>query len=590
MKMNPDGETQSNRRLNAGCLLTGLPAIVLLLLAWHAGPNVVRHYSLLLAGPLLGISLGLLLIRLNALELSGPAGFSLPESSFVAACGILLALIAYWCGMRQFCGLDLSIIIDIGWRLFNGQRLYVDFPCAFPIGFCLGAEAAFRLFGVYWRSIILFNSIWTCLLFLWLYALLRCLFLNRLLSFWAAFTCVAITMVADSFWWYDPLTSMAGVLYAGSVAAVIIAPCHWGRWVSFCLSLLLLALMKPNVAGVLIIGGTVCLFTFPVARWPAVIFSSLAFLLWLLVIHVHGSTLPQVLGSYLSAGSMGLNFKAVLTGFGAVETHWFERLGGFILLFGLCMPWLKRTRGAPASHPLAFLPYCCLVSGLYGFITDNDLKIVDMPLLLLGALFIAARMQKDGPRLVVPSGWTGYLTFMCVLLTCVGLVEGVVRNRVKGNYLFFQYGINSEPFPVPFFQGMHGGPILHSVVQDIATMMSTQDMSHVFFGNGLGWAYAAFDLQSPKGQPSWWQRGISFPKAEETTYVDDLISRRYNPVLVMDVRYYDDQFRNAVGPLYTVGKEYDFERRWSAPLDILVPRDKARSSPPWRPNEVSVSD
>src|SRR5204863_1847846 len=43
-------------------------------------------------------------------------------------------------GRLQFGGYDMSVLIDAGWRLYKGQRLYVDFLCTLPPAFCLGAK------------------------------------------------------------------------------------------------------------------------------------------------------------------------------------------------------------------------------------------------------------------------------------------------------------------------------------------------------------------------------------------------------------------------------------------------------------------
>src|SRR5208283_5372101 len=65
------------------------------------------------------------------------------------------------CGMHQIGGYDHSILVDFGWRLYQGQIPYKDFPCTVPIAFPLGAKFAFQWFGVSWRSIIAMTALFS---------------------------------------------------------------------------------------------------------------------------------------------------------------------------------------------------------------------------------------------------------------------------------------------------------------------------------------------------------------------------------------------------------------------------------------------
>jgi hypothetical protein len=186
--------------------------------------------------------------------------------------------------------------------------------------------------------------------------------------------------------------------------------------------------------------------------------------------------------------------------------------------------------------------------------------------------------------LILSHRWTGYLTCLCAVLACLGLSEALSRHRAKANYDFFEFTEVSEPYPVPFFQGLHTGPIFHSVVDHIAAMCATQDMTHAFFANRLQWAYAAFHLQSPKNQPIWWHPGVSFSAADQSLYMKDWLSRGFNPVLVMDTAFISDEFVDSIALRYGLRSEWSYGNK--NPLHVLVLRDQAGSPlPPWRPLE-----
>jgi hypothetical protein len=198
---------------HARCL-SGLVGLMLIALACFAGPTSLGHYSFLAAGALLGFSIGLYLAERASFEPPRKAGGCGLELCLVGGTGLLLAGLAYWCGMRQFGAGDLSALIDAAWRLCNGQKPYVDFPCTLPVGFYIGGEMALRVFGIYWRSFIILNCIWICVTYYWLYALARTVLQNRLLAFWCAFTCEVITTIAVSYWWYNPVTNICAAVFS----------------------------------------------------------------------------------------------------------------------------------------------------------------------------------------------------------------------------------------------------------------------------------------------------------------------------------------------------------------------------------------
>jgi hypothetical protein len=111
-------------------------------------------------------------------------------------------------GMVQFGGFDHSVLVDVAWRLVQGQKPHVDFPCTLPVGFIIGAKYAFQLFGVSCRALILFTALFSVLTFIYPVWLLRRLFGNP------AWPCYgpprfSSTLLLVSYWCYNPITSSA---------------------------------------------------------------------------------------------------------------------------------------------------------------------------------------------------------------------------------------------------------------------------------------------------------------------------------------------------------------------------------------------
>lgn len=540
---------------NAGMLLAA-GAIGRILPGMFGDPGVVTTFSIIAFGAIFGAGCGLFLIRLSCLEAWTKPGWAPWEIFCAASLGLGMAILSYWCGMRQFGGFDHSALIDMGWRLYSGQKPYVDFPCTLPVGFYLGAEWAFRWFGVFWSSIIKFNVFYLLLTYFWLFIVLRQVFHNRYLALLMVIACESMSMLLDSYWWYNPVTNITVVIYAASAAALLLRPERIPMWISLCLSLLLVALLKPNVSGVAIIGGTSALLLKPETRWKAGAVSLVAFLLWLGVLAVHGLSMMQVVKSYLSVASRGATSENFLK-----DSLFFEKVLAWVCVGALLPAWVRGAwlqRPLPKTFPLVVLAAFSLLSSLYGFYTNAEPKLVDLPLgLLASALILGSENQKDKGLCVAP-GWVSYLILICSIFTFASVCEAVTRTRVRmiGLGAFFEYRMEDKAIDHGFFQGMRGGHNFHVAVDRIEKVCSRGPVENIFFGPRLEWAYAAFHIPSPKGLPVWWDKGVSFAAADEDLYTARWIAHRFNPVILVYSTNLDSRLVEHLRTSYSLERGY----------------------------------
>jgi len=509
-----------------------------------------QHVDVILFFIALGFGVGMLLVRLRCLEGWTQPGWARSEIACVGACGIVMAGFCYWCGMRQFGGFDCSVVIDTAWRLYNGQKPYVDFPCTVPVGFYLGAELAFRLFGVFWSSLVKVNVLYLLLTFFWTYAVLRQVFQNRYLVLVLVITCESMSMILDSFWWYNPVTNTAVVLYVACVAAVLARPASRWLWLSVCMSLFLTAMMKPNVAGVAILGGTAALLINPRTLWRACAVTLIAFILWLGVIAIHGASIGQVLGGYFSVGTFAFSSNRFL-----VDLKPYERNLAWASLFAL-IPGLVHAawpgsglRGRPA---LLVLASSAFVASMFGFYVNGDPKLVDLSVGLLAATFLMGNIRQDEDTLRVSPNWAAYLVLVCSTFTFTCLGEAAIRHRMRGVDAFFEYQMEDGPVKEGFFKGMHSGHNLRAAMDAITALRARGETSNIYFGPRLQWAYAAFGIPSPKGLPIWWHPGGAFPIKDDAMYETRWIEHRYDPVLIMDLPYIGANMFNTIVHSYGI--------------------------------------
>ncbi len=86
--------------------------------------------------------------------------------------GIIVAVACLTFGRWQFGGFDHSALIDIGWRLSQGQKPYVDFPCTVPVWWMCGIGLGFQVLGSSWLSVVLLQAAFAAITCIWMYWLL----------------------------------------------------------------------------------------------------------------------------------------------------------------------------------------------------------------------------------------------------------------------------------------------------------------------------------------------------------------------------------------------------------------------------------
>lgn len=420
-------------------------------------------------------------------------------------CGALIWIF----GHRQLGGFDHSALIDLGWRMASGQRPGVDFPSTLPIGFVLGVRHAFQFFGSRWSAVVAWQACFAAITCWWSFALLRRQGESTARAALIAAAVQASANLVTSYWWYNSATTTLGALFLLSATAVWRQPSSRLAGASYVASLVLLAGMKPNVAGVLILGVTLTLVSSAPHRRRAILHSGAAFVLFTGWLALERVWLPDVLRSYLSIAGRGFSLAQFLQDLTAGE----RRVALLLLAASLVpwvtvfLPWYRWSR----SHWLAVT---AAVAGAYGFLVNGENKFVDLPMLLLALWWLGADAgPPDHSRAAGARRWRSYVGALAAVLAVGGMTVGALRQRVRGigPGLFFEYELSSEHPGTPFFARMEVGQRFIDVERQAGEVLDARRPSRVFFGPRMQWAYAAFRRPSPVGQPVWWHRGVSYP-------------------------------------------------------------------------------
>jgi len=456
--------------------------------------------------------------------------------------GVIFARLSYWWGMHQFGGMDHSAIIDVGWRLFCGQKPYTDFPCTFPVGFYLGAELAFRLFGVFWKSIIKFNVLYFLLTYFWLYAVFRVHFRRGYLPLLLALACECLTLIRNSYWWYNSVTSITAILYFASVAAVLLRPRSRPLWLSLCLSLFLLALMKPNASAPLIVGGTIALLMDRHTRKHVLTVSIIAFALWFGTIAIHHSTIRQVLGSYLSVASYAFSMNH--PGCPSNVPTRIDWVCAILAVVGFPLPLFlgKRIHFEP---PLSILILAALIAGAMAFYSNSEPRLDALSLVFVASLLFSTRfgdLTGAGSAHTFLKSILPLSAIGCLFVT-MSLREAVTRERVRtiGPSRFFENKIDDTPIQDGFFEGLYTGHNLKTCISSIRTLLNSVGHRPIFFGNRVQWAYAAFGLPDHVGLPIVWEPGVTFAFSDEPMLTQRWLDARFDLLVIFEFKFFDQK-------------------------------------------------
>ncbi|MEI6321698.1 MAG: hypothetical protein WCP60_01160 [bacterium] len=535
----------------------------------------------LLALSVFGIELppspqGYLLVELFIITAFTAAGILIFRSAFVVEgvpprwegavfwipfTAIFVAMVILKLGMIQFGGFDHSALIDMGWRLVSGQHPYLDFPCTMPPVFYLGAGLAFRCFGASWWSLIFITAIFAAITFTWSWFLLNKALGNGFLAWLFALLLQVSTTILVSYWWYNPITTVVASLFFLSAWCLIQAPESKYVWISYILSLSLLALSKPNIAGLLIIGGGLALL-FSEVRLTAVCLSLAAGVFTIGVLFFSDITPLDLIQGYIGIAGRGSSLNQL---FQDLDT-WEKVLSSGILIV-LLIPWIWMLRhaGKTRYNPSLWLAMVGAVSGLYGFLTNGELKLVDVFLVFIatflgGTVVIKVYQGSKVSLKLSDRRWNDAFGIFAIILMGIACTQAITRHRVQtiGAGKFFEYNLSDQFQDTGFFAHLKTGQIFQEVYREVQSVLSQRGTGTVYFGPRMQWGYAAFGISPPLHQPSWWHPGVSFPRNNESALMAEWASHHFDLLVFLknDLTYMSAEFIEMLPRNYSVDQSY----------------------------------
>lgn len=523
--------------------------------------TIFRFYLLLFAGFAVGW-----LLQPVAATLTPSKAYARHERSICAAalltlCGFLTAFIVL-AGRWQFGGFDYNILIETAWRQFLGQHPYTDFPTTAPPIFNIGAVLALRLFGVSWDATLWFTALFTCVTALWLYALLRTLAVRPAAAMGTTLAIETAAMLSCSFWWYNNSTNVLAAVFLLSALAIT-RPRGSGVFValSFTASVALLALGKPNIAGLTLAAGLlVTLFASPSRRQVALLAAAGFALSLLLLLVMHMSPLAMV-HAYRGASRE----RGALSSFGFDEFSLGDKLANSAWFAAVCLPLLVVFRpmlAAWQNHQRAvavrwlLFPLSALVA-IYGLRGNGELRDVELTLVLAALGVLAFASSLSTPRL------RRYTVALLCGLIASDVYTGIARDRVYtiGLHHFFEWTDRDNVIAAGPLRHMRVSRTFLDTNNEVTAAVKTNP-GPFFFGTRVDYSYMVQSLPSPLGFPAWWHPGTAFARADMPAIVDRWKAQHFATMIFMrsdggaDYTYYPASMLTELATHYTRDDRY----------------------------------
>lgn len=536
--------------------------------ALHAPANADPlwiHATLYSFEILLGVLLAAFLLQPLAARLMGLAGGRWRRTHTALAvlgiCAFLCVFLIHF-GRHQFGGWDFNIMLEEGWRQSLGQRQYIELLSPTPPGFNLGIRYAFEVFGLSWDANLYLSAIFACATFLWMYWLLRKLEVGALAAMGTAFAIECVTMLLLSFWWYNNSALIMAAVFLLACLVYARRPPSIAVQASYFAALVLLALMKPNVAGTALPGGVLLLLIATRSRWRLLWLTLGGVTAVLLIFAANHISLSAMLASYREISKLRGGFSA----FGYRQIGHIQDTEADCALFAFALPWLwllrdtlRRARAKDWSGVavLLFLPLALLVS-IYALRTNGDAWILECaPLIAVSGVVVYG--MKLGSRPVAPPALRRFYTAMLCAAIAFSLYMGAARLRVYtiGPHQFFEWTDNENTIDSGPLKHMRVSRTMIEVQQQIRAAVASNP-GPVFFGPRLNFDYMVLGLDAPTYLPTFWQPGVAFGMDQEPQLVQVWKDHRFPTLIFLngDYTFYPPELMNAIARDYTRDDRY----------------------------------
>jgi hypothetical protein len=133
--------------------------------------------------------------------------------------------------------------------------------------------------------------------------------------------------------------------------------------------------------------------------------------------------------------------------------------------------------------------------------------------------------------------------WLCLFCLAHGLSDGWLRVRVYCNCPgeFWEGEVSPEPLATAFMAGVHAGPRLVQVMDELDAVVRKHPNESIFFGPWIEFAYPAFGRRPPDGFPVWWHPGSSYFSNDAAFAIRTFRARRFDVLVLLNHHAFTDR-------------------------------------------------
>lgn len=480
--------------------------------------------------------------RRNPLRVSEAA----PAVVFLLLTGVIAAVIVN----KQFGGYDLSPLIDLAWRLKQGQVPNSDFITTFPLGFIVMAKALGQVTSLSWLTYTYLNvliSVGAYLLSVLILTIARARIRG---AQWLLAIAFSLPLVYTNHVWHSSYSQLLASAFLLNVYLILRSDSIISAPLVVAMGALL-SLTKQNV-GLPIFFVTVMFLalTKKPIRIRAIVLVSIGFLSGMLLSGLYlGLTLPGFLYLFTGGSSRIIPSSEMIEAISQLPTtRWIS-----LLLVGLlCLLVVASFISRPIRKQQVYL-LLIFGAGAIPFLTDWDAKVNNLPILLVCAgLYILDSGSQTNAHAYLRIGLWVILAFMFI----AALYGGLVRERMAAVGPFHSSPATMVVYSRLFPTGLQTGDHLAAISHDLRRL-DNEGFQRIFFGPRMEFAYYEIGAFSPRGLPLYWFPGTSFALSDINRIEENFISSDFDTLVFFDFTRIPEALKQHVDSNYVRDTSYE---------------------------------
>lgn len=446
----------------------------------------------------------------------------------------------------QLGGYDLSPLIDLHWRLSNGEIPQVDFINTLPYAVILLVKSV-SWGELSWLDLTYINIIAV----FFVYVLIVICGRSQSFShwYWLAALSLSLPLIYTNHLWHSSISQyLAMFFFMATYVALDKRALSFLDYFMIFFSAGLLVTSKQNIAAPILLSAIV-FFALPSQNKKVILViflgSIIGLFIWSIVLD---QPLDSFIYIYTSVLGRAKTELAMYLAFANVKTHWIA----MPLMLYLSYVFYRSSQNFSLSHRLFLYMFAGI--SLIPILTDWDTKWNNLSLPIFIALSAYSKYASSSKK----KHQQFALMLSVIVLYATAGFGGFMRERMRHVGPFYQLPAEIE-LREGYFEGLYVGTNLAVLIEELHHVKNNWPEANIYFGPRIEFAYLETQTPSPSGFPLWFHPGTSFATEDTDRVIQNFQNANFD-VLVFaknDRTRLPTEIVEFVELFYTLDQQYD---------------------------------